>query len=162
MDSDEAILPGADWWDRFSGELISVEVNSLEISKRLLEQPPAWISGLMALRNRLVTLGGLKTVYFTAAASTGGFPVVSSTPERTVLGFDDRHLNFRIVVDIREQTGRRYLDVTTLVRRNNLLGRVYLFAVGPFHRLIVPATMRPICVNIRLGACNDSESIRRV
>lgn len=149
MRESEAILPGADWWDRFSGELVATDADSLELSKRLLDQPPAWITCLMALRNRLVALAGLKTVHFTAEASAGGFPVVSSTPERTVLGFDDRHLNFRIVIDVRQETGRRYLDVTTIVRRNNLPGWLYLFVVGPFHRLIVPATMRPICVDVR-------------
>jgi len=39
--------------------------------------------------------------------------------------------------------------LTTLVRRKNLFGRFYLLAVGPFHRRIVPATMRPFCTDVR-------------
>ena len=103
----------------------------------------------MAVRNRIVAVVGLKTVALAAGTSAGGFPVVSSSPERTVLGFDDRHLDFRIVVDLEEGAGGSVVRVTTLVRRKNLFGRIYLFAVGPFHRRIVPATMRPFCQDVR-------------
>lgn len=80
--------------------------------------------------------------------SAGGFPVVSSSRERTVLGFDDRHLDFRIVVDLQVVEDGSVVRVTTLVRRKNLFGRIYLFAAGPFHRRIVPPTMRPFCTHI--------------
>lgn len=142
------ILPGADWRDCFEGEVGDHQSHSLEIARRLLDHPPAWISGLMALRNRIVSLVGLKAVALAAGESAGGFPVVSSSPERTVLGFDDSHLDFRIVVDLQEMEDGSVVRVTTLVRRKNLFGRIYLFAVGPFHRRIVPATMRPFCTHI--------------
>ncbi len=102
----------------------------------------------MALRNRIVSLVGLKAVALATGESAGGFPVVSSSRERTVLGFDDRHLDFRIVVDLQEMEDGSVVRVTTLVRRKNLFGRIYLFAAGPFHRRIVPATMRPFCTHI--------------
>lgn len=145
----EDILPGADWCDRFQGETMTPGKTSLDVSRLLLDHPPAWISGLMALRNRIVSLLGLKTVALAAGTSAGGFPVLSTTPERTVLGFDDRHLDFRIVVDLEEVGSRQLVSVTTVVRRKNLFGRLYLLAVGPFHRRIVPATMRPFCANVR-------------
>lgn len=149
MRNSEDILPGADWRDRFQGEMMTPGVTSLDVSRLLLDHPPAWISGLMALRNRIVSLFGLKTVELVAGASAGGFPVLFSTPERTVLGFDDRHLDFRIVVDLEEKGNRQLVSVTTIVRRKNLFGRLYLLAVGPFHRRIVPATMRPFCSDVR-------------
>lgn len=143
------ILPGAYWQDCYQGEMVTPELSSLDVSRLLLDHPPAWISGLMALRNRVVSLFGLKTVELVAGASAGGFPILSSSRERTVLGFDDRHLDFRIVVDLEEQESRQLVSVTTLVRRKNLFGRFYLLAVGPFHRRIVPATMRPFCSDVR-------------
>jgi hypothetical protein len=55
-----------------------------------------------------------------------------------VLGFDDRHLDFRIVIDVRQdRPSGQTLSVMTLVHRNNLFGRLYLATVMPFHRLIV-------------------------
>lgn len=122
---------------------------SLEVSQLLLDHPPAWINGLMALRNRIVALLGLRTVRLAAGSSAGGFPVLSSTADRTILGFDDSHLDFRIVVDLKHDLQGQIVTVTTIVRRKNLFGRLYLLAVGPFHRRIVPATMRPFCVDIR-------------
>ncbi|KJF68292.1 DUF2867 domain-containing protein [Rhizobium nepotum] len=149
MRDTENILPDADWWDCFEGEMATGGSSSLDVSRLLLEHPPAWISGLMVLRNRVVSLFGLRTVELAAGTSAGGFPVLSSTADRTVLGFDDSHLDFRIVVDLEQQPGGQVVKVTTIVRRKNLLGRFYLFVVGPFHRRIVPATMRPFCANVR-------------
>ncbi len=64
--------------------------------------------------------------------------MVSATDERVVLGFDDRHLDFRIVIDVMaDRPSGQTLSVMTLVHRNNLLGRLYLAAVMPFHKMIV-------------------------
>jgi hypothetical protein len=149
MQSIEDILLGADWRDRYQGEMVTPEPSFLHASRLLLDHPPAWISSLMSLRNRVVSFFGLRTVELAAGTSAGGFPVLSSTPERTVLGFDDRHLDFRIVVDLEEEGNRQLVTVTTIVRRKNMFGRLYLLVVGPFYRRIVPATMRPFCANVR-------------
>jgi hypothetical protein len=68
----------------------------------------------------------------------GFFPVVSETPNRIVLGFDDWHLDFRVVVDVSALADdRQQVTATTLVRTHNRAGRVYLAAIMPFHRVIV-------------------------
>lgn len=158
----DAILPGADWRDSYQGEMVKAGSNSLEVSRLLLNHPPVWISRLMALRNRIVSLVGLRTVEHASGTSAGGFPVVSSTPDRTVLGFDDSHLDFRIVVDLEEQPDGQIVKVTTIVRRKNLFGRLYLFVIGPFHRRIVPATMKPFCSNVRPVRIGDRKISRPV
>jgi len=61
-----------------------------------------------------------------------------------VAGFDDKHLDFRIVVDVTGGAGGRQVSATTLVKTNNSLGRVYLTIIMPFHRMIVPAMLRKI------------------
>jgi hypothetical protein len=160
MQDFEDILPGADWRDSYQGEMVTPEPSSLDVSRLLLDHPPVWIRSLMALRNRVVALFGLRTVEMAAGTSAGGFPVLSSTPQRTVLGFDDRHLDFRIVVDLEEKENRQLVCVTTIVRRKNLFGRLYLLVVGPFHRRIVPATMRPFCANVR-SVSIGSERVNR-
>jgi hypothetical protein len=102
---------------------------------------------LLALRNRLVALIGLKGTEQIAAGknASGGkmrrvgfFPIVSQTPERIVMGFDDWHLDFRVVVDVLALGGdRRQVIATTLVRTHNWVGRAYLTLIMPFHRVIV-------------------------
>lgn len=128
-----------------------VEEEALDAStaaNRMFGRMPWWIRALMAMRNRLVTPLGLKTgcdEAITMSRRIGFFPIVTETPERVVLGLDDKHLDFRIAVDVTKLEGaRRQTTVTTLVRTHNLLGRLYLAAVLPFHRMIVPAMLTQV------------------
>jgi hypothetical protein len=99
------------------------------------------------LRNTLVSPFGLKTSGEGEPAPggiIGLFPVVSETPERLVAGFNDRHLDFRVVVDVGALEHGRQVTLTTLVRTHNLPGRLYLFMVMPFHRMIARTLLQRI------------------
>lgn len=93
---------------------------------------PGWISGLMRLRNLLVSPFGLKTEV-TGTDQIGIFPVIVRTKDEMILGIDDAHLDFRI--SILTQGGQIYFS--TWVRTNNRFGRMYLCVIMPFHKLIV-------------------------
>ena len=99
----------------------------------------------MLLRDMLVRPLGLRTRHDEVVAQTpriGSFPVLSQTPQRVVMGLDDRHLDFRLAVDVAAlDAQRREVTATTLVRTHNRLGRVYLALILPFHRRIVPGIM---------------------
>jgi hypothetical protein len=100
----------------------------------MLARAPRWIEMLLALRNFLVAPLGLKTSAPDEPGARdiiGIFPVVRQTPDRLVAGLNDKHLDFRLVVDV----------ATTLVLTHNLLGRTYLAIIRPFHRLVVPAML---------------------
>ena len=54
------------------------------------------------------------------------------------MGFDDWHLDFRVVVDVLALgADRQQVTATTLVRTHNWMGRAYLALIMPFHRMIV-------------------------
>ena len=108
----------------------------------MFADPPPWAQALLSLRHRLVRPFGLKTDAVAGEDAVNGFPVLRADDSTAVLGLDDKHLDFRIVLTVtpRDPSGFA-LRVTTLVRRHGLAGRAYLVAVMPFHRLIVPATM---------------------
>jgi Protein of unknown function (DUF2867) len=74
----------------------------------------------------------------------GIFPVISETPDRLIAGFNDKHLDFRVVVDVAAPGNCREVTATTLVKTHNWLGRTYLAIILPFHRLIVPAMLRQV------------------
>ncbi|MFY0617975.1 DUF2867 domain-containing protein [Shimia sp.] len=93
---------------------------------------PAWARLLVMLRNVVVFPFGLKDGSAPEGDKVGFFPVESETDEELIAGFNDRHLNFR--VSVMRQDGHVYL--ATWVHRNNLLGRMYLATVMPFHVLI--------------------------
>lgn len=100
---------------------------------------PGWAQALLTLRNKIVAPLGLKTEVSDKGADVI-FPVVHEDANELILGTDDSHLNFRICV--MQQEGR--IHMATWVHRNNLLGRLYLLAVMPFHVLIVRDSMRRI------------------
>ena len=76
----------------------------------------------------------------------GIFPVISETPDRLIAGFNDKHLDFRVVVDVAAPGPFKQVTATTLVKTHNRLGRAYLAIILPFHRLIVPAMLRQVAV----------------
>jgi hypothetical protein len=100
---------------------------------------PGWAQALLDLRNRLVRPLGLKTDR-DESGDGALFPVTFEDDHEIILGTDDSHLNFRISVV--QRAGQIHMG--TWVRRNNLLGRMYLAAVMPFHILIVRDAMRRI------------------
>jgi hypothetical protein len=98
-----ALLSGAQFADAFRVEIGAAHVNAREACTRMVLHGPRWIDALLRLRHILVSPFGLKTSGEGAPAPgglIGLFPVLSETPERLVAGFDDSHLDFRIVVDV--------------------------------------------------------------
>jgi hypothetical protein len=140
------LLPGAQFVDAYAIAVDDAALDARRAAERMLGRSPRWIGALLGLRNYLVAPFGLKTpVPGRAAANTiGAFPVVSESPDRVVAGFNDRHLDFRVVVDVVAGAGGRRVTATTLVLTHNRLGRTYLAIILPFHRLIVPSMLRQI------------------
>jgi hypothetical protein len=141
------LLPGAQFADTFRIAAGDANLDARQAAERMFLTPPPWIDRLMRLRNAIVAPLGLKTPSHRkaiAANSIGPFPVITETPQRLVAGFDDRHLDFRVIVDVSGVSPGRQVTATTLVKTHNLLGRAYLAAIMPFHRMIVPAMLRQI------------------
>lgn len=135
-----SVLPGHNFADAFMIRVGEPGLTARMAAERAFQSPPSWYKVLMALRNRLAGLAGLKSSAEHFAPTTlmlGGFPVVSETPERIVLGFDDIHLNFRIVIETKPELSRATaVAVSTLVQTHNIMGRAYLISILPFHKLI--------------------------
>jgi len=116
-------------------------------AERIFSRSPRWVEMLLELRHRIVAPFGLKTSAAheaKAAGMVGIFPVLSETPGQLVAGFDDRHLDFRVVVDVAPVDGGgrgQQVTTTTLVLTHNWLGRAYLTVILPFHRLIAKSML---------------------
>jgi len=103
---------------------------------------PAWANWLLRLRNIAVVPFGLTAaVPQTASGETiGHFPLVQRNDNELILGFDDKHLNFRI--SVLTDGARAYS--ATWVHRNNRMGHIYLAAIMPFHKAIMRTAVRQI------------------
>jgi hypothetical protein len=147
------LLSGAQFIDAFRVDLAGCAIDARNAAERMMGHSPRWIEALLTLRNLLVAPFGLKTSgkgENPPRETIGLFPILTQTPHRLVAGFDDKHLDFRVVVDVAasgpdSETGQQ-VTATTLVRTHNLFGRIYLAIILPFHRVIVPAMLRKVAV----------------
>ena len=139
------IVPGANFFYSFAIEIAGEQLDARTAAERVMSRRPAWVDWLLALRNILVGPFGLKTGPVDMPADQeviGLFPLISESPSTVVLGLDDRHLDFRLVVKVDALSGsRQSISASTLVATHNLLGRAYLATIMPFHRVIVPAML---------------------
>lgn len=139
--------------DAFTIRLPSGASSDPEVLARFIfTHQPAWVGKLMALRDAIVAPFGLKTGTHLAtlavdakAGRVGIFKVYSTGENEIVVGEDDTHLDFRVSVlcsGTQAPGASRHLTVSTVVHCHNLLGRTYLLAIAPFHRMVVKASLR--------------------
>ena len=140
------LLAGAQFGDSYCMTVSGQSLDAIRATRRVLGRTPRWIAGLMAMRNLLVKPFRLKIAPGqTSRVSIGMFPVISESAAKVVLGLDDRHLDFRVLVEVEELgMGRQVVSASTIVKTHNLLGRAYLAIVKPFHRIIVPAMLAQV------------------
>jgi len=125
-----------------------------DVTEAFVQPLPRWIAALMNLRNRIVSLVGLKTSQksygiiqsqqFIPGKKVGFFNVYNRTANEVILGEDDKHLNFRVSLFLDTHGSdplKKIVAVTTVVVFNNWMGRTYFFFVKPFHKRIVPAML---------------------
>ena len=118
----------------------------------IFAQQAPWISGLMKIRDTLVAGLGLKTSGQLLKTERSGkvnrigiFKIYSCSAREIILGEDDIHLDFRLSVLYQArlaEAGAPHLILSTVVHCHNLLGRIYIFLIAPFHRLVIKSTLR--------------------
>jgi hypothetical protein len=141
------LLAGAQFVDAYRVAVQGHALDARTAAEKMFARGPRWIEMLLRLRNLIVAPFGLKTSGEGEPAPGGMigiFPVVSETPERLVAGFNDHHLDFRVVVDVSPIADGQEVTTTTLVKTHNWLGRTYLAVIMPFHRLISRTMLRQV------------------
>jgi Protein of unknown function (DUF2867) len=143
------LLDGAQFTDAFRIDVEGAHLDARQAIVLLTSRSPRWVEALTRLRNMLVAPFGLKTSGETESPrreTIGLFPVLAETPDRMIVGFNDKHLDFRVVVDVVPpgSVPSQQVTLTTLVKTHNWFGRIYLTIIMPFHRLIAPAMLRKI------------------
>lgn len=105
---------------------------------------PRWLAGLVGVRSMLAHALRLRTAG-PVREENGPFAVISAGPDAVVTGQDDRHLDFRVVIQVvTDAPGRRELVLTTVVQPHNRTGRAHFALIRPFHLLIVPGILRRV------------------
>jgi hypothetical protein len=150
----QTLLATADFRDAYQAGLTQANLTPTEIFLRAARATPPWVSRLMAIRNRVVGLLGLKDVGHLDAVTrkpaelygvgdrVGIFDIVGKTENELLLGIDDRHLDVRVSVFKRGGDSPQSYVVSTVVKVHNRLGQLYMIPVGRIHPLVVKALMR--------------------
>ncbi|PJI41047.1 DUF2867 domain-containing protein [Ferrovibrio sp.] len=133
-----ASLPGTDFSDAFTVVVPRGDLDARAVAALAFSSLPDWAGWLIKIRNLAMRPFGLKTDEIMQ-----GLPVLQEGPTDVVVGVNDDHLDFR--TQFRTDTIRLGPDgphlglvtVTTVVRTHNRLGRIYLAAVMPIHKLVV-------------------------
>ena len=151
-----------DYIDSFRGAINDVEnkFTSSDIGQAFFSSGPQWVDKLFSLRNKIVSVFGLKTsgeitnrekqlqnFKCEPGEQLGLFKVFAKNENEVILGEDDKHLNFRVSLFLGPQisgTVIKYITVSTTVEFNNWFGRLYFLPVRPFHKLIVPTMLKGI------------------
>ena len=137
-------IDSVDYFDAFKMDLKDETLSAELIYKGMFSTVPAWVGDLMKIRNKVVSLFGLKSVKgdsdleFKVGNRAGMFHIYFISEHEVIAGEDDRHLNFRVSV-LKE--GNK-VTVTTLVKYHNWFGKFYMTLIKPFHRWIVQIMMK--------------------
>ncbi len=138
--------------DAFSIQLpANASTNPDLLTRFIFMHQPTWIGALTKLRDAIVACFGLKTAKHLATLTgdardhrVGIFKIYSTGASEIVIGEDDKHLNFRISVLCAAgpaPESNRQMVVSTVVQCHNRLGRVYIFVIAPFHRMVIKASL---------------------
>ena len=139
-------LAEADWADAWRVDLSSAKFSSArELGEAFVQNFPAWAWPMLILRNLMVSPFGLTGTKETPGLDKiGFFPVIEESGSNVVAGIDDKHLDFRIVLDLDKHERRQRCTITTVIKRHNWFGRTYLQLVLPFHRWIIRSSLRSL------------------
>lgn len=146
-----------DYIDNFKGYVSTnpPDLNIQKVGNLFLTSGPGWADALMKIRDKTVGLFGLKTssqIMETANVSasfefkpgqrTGMFKCYEKTDNELILGEDDKHLCFRVSLLLENHNPGQQISITTMVKYQNWLGRLYFLPVKPVHQRIVRATLK--------------------
>ncbi|WP_166739378.1 DUF2867 domain-containing protein [Psychromonas algicola] len=115
---------------------------------------PSWVNFLMASRNQIVSILGLKNLghlgdveanklvsEYQIGDRVGIFTLLYLSDHEIILGDSDKHLDVKLSVYIHEGE-EDIISISTVVHVHNLLGKLYMLFVEPLHQLIVPASIK--------------------
>ena len=148
-----------DCYDSYESALMDAKniITVCDAGESFVQPGPVWFENLMKLRDKIVSVLGLKTSdelikgscekkhNWQPGEQAGIFQVYKKTADEIILGADDSHLNCRVSVMLSHSKTnplQKIITVTTVVEYNNLLGHIYFFVIKPFHKACVPILLK--------------------
>ena len=100
--------------------------------KTISSESSIQVNDLFKVRDLIVKPLGLKT------NKTFIDLIIEENNEEIILGTEDKHLTFYISIYCSKNYNKRQsVSLTTIVKYNNLLGKIYFYIIWIFHRIVV-------------------------
>jgi hypothetical protein len=148
-------LPGAYFYDSYQRKMQAHPHSAMQLYLNIVVKTPGWVNAMMALRNRIVGLFGLKNLghlgnlkkskpasAYRVGDRVGIFSLLYLSEHEIILGESDKHLDVKVSLLTQTDKAGQSAILTTTVHVHNRLGRVYMFFVAPVHKIIAPAMLR--------------------
>ena len=123
----------ADYKDCFWDEITEKPYMSVnELFNLMFSQYPKWIMRMYYIRNLIVKPFGVKI------NKSFVNMIIEQNDNEIIIGAKDKHLTFHVSLfcsDVKDKT--QEVSITTIVKYENILGRIYFAAIWLFHRIIV-------------------------
>jgi hypothetical protein len=145
--------------DSFRSNYVSrdFDYDIISVGRLFFSCSPRWADNLMAYRDKIVGIFGLKTASqltaeqrnidnfkFEPGERLDIFKLYIKTENELIMGEDDKHLSFRfslLLESVNDDPQKKRVTLTTMVEFKNLFGRLYFLPVKPFHKMIVKRTL---------------------
>jgi hypothetical protein len=156
------LIKNAYFHDSYRAPLSRPELGIVDIFFALFGHTPLWMKLLLIVRNAAARLAGLETPSvadimkpkvretYSVGERIGPWPIFFIGDNEIVAGRDNKHLDFRVSVLKTGDGEERSVVISTICTVHNLSGKIYLFAIVPFHRSGVRSLMRNAVVAKRL------------
>jgi hypothetical protein len=140
---------GAYYHDSYETLMTKTQLTLPEIYRLAVARSPRWVNALMAVRDSVVTVLGVRRVGQIGSGTLAGattpavgakldiFTLYASSDDEIVVGEDDSHLDFRLSLLRLSQEGHDKLVLSMVVKTHNAIGKAYLCTILPFHKLIM-------------------------
>ncbi|MGD8781606.1 MAG: DUF2867 domain-containing protein [Ignavibacteria bacterium] len=118
-----------------------------EITEKILSLPN-WINIALRIRYYLIvkpfdlTTGRFNNVAKNSEVNSEPVPIIEKNENEIVMGSDDKHLYYRISVMKKEAEQRTEVYLSTIVKFNNIWGRIYFLPVKLGHKFVVKSLLK--------------------
>ena len=150
-------LPDNDFADCYQFDDLWPDMDALQTYLHVVARTPGWMNALMAMRNQVVRLVGLKhlgnlsTMVNRKPASAyqvgdrvGIFRLQHLQSDEVILFDDDKHLRVQLSLLKHTVNSKPVVSLSTVVHNHNRLGRFYMAIVDPAHSFIVPRMLAQV------------------
>ncbi len=152
---------GEYYFDAYEASVDIDNKSALDIYLDMVKKTPEWVNSLMAVRNKMASMVGLKNLGHLGEIDTskngrnyevgdrvGIFSVIFINDNEVMLGESDKHLDVKLSIYKMYKNKQNGVAISTVVHVHNILGRLYMLFVTPMHKMIAPRMLKKIEIKV--------------